>query len=171
MLMILGQIAGGLYMVGLENSNQSKFELFQLHKSFGLTVLFLTFLRIAWRLTHKAPALPVGMKQWEVMAAKLTHLGFYILMLVVPLLGWAAVSSSKYAGSIPTEIFGIIPWPHVPGLPGLENRAVFHGIFEEMHKILAYATFGLFLLHVVAAMKHQFISKDGVLGRMIPFVR
>src|SRR3954467_2972507 len=57
---------------------------FQLHKSLGLTVLFLTALRLLWRLAHKAPPLPAAMPRWERWAAHLTHWAFYALLIVVP---------------------------------------------------------------------------------------
>jgi cytochrome b561 len=75
----------------------NRFAIYQWHKSFGITVLVLSLLRLAWRLGHPPPPLPSGMKGWEVFAAKLTHVGFYALMIGMPLLGWAMTSACLWA--------------------------------------------------------------------------
>lgn len=168
--LILAQIAGGLYMHNLPNG-PDKFELYQLHKSFGITILSLSILRLAWRLTHPTPGLPEGMKNWERTAARVTHFGFYALMIGVPLGGWALVSASPLADSVPTLLFGVIPWPHMPFFGGVEDRKALAEIIAEMHEYGAFTILGLFALHVAAALKHHFVNKDGVLGRMIPFLR
>ena len=168
--LILGQIAGGLYMERVENQAQ-KFELFQLHKSFGLTIMLLSFARLGWRLSHAAPALPAAMKDWERRVARLTHWAFYGLMIGVPIGGWAMVSASPYAESVPTFIFGVVPWPHMPFFSGVEDREALTGLISEMHKIGAFATLGLFVLHVGAAIKHHVKDKDDVLASMAPIFR
>ncbi len=168
--MILGQIAGGVYMSGLPLSTQ-KFELYQAHKSFGITVLFLSLTRLGWRLTHPSPPLPEGMTAWERRLARVSHIGFYALMIGVPIGGWAVVSASPLADSVPTKLFGVIPWPHMPFFGGVEDRTSLYETIAGMHELFAFATLGLMGLHVGAALKHHFIAKDDVLVRMIPLLR
>ena len=167
--LIIGNIAGGLYMHELPDSDPNKFQIYQLHKSFGITVLLLSFARLAWRLTHPAPALPGNLKPWERIAAKVTHYGFYALMIGTPLLGWAMVSASPWG--IPTKLFFVVPWPHIPGLPNVEDKEAVEGLFKELHEIAAFAIIGLLLLHVAAAVKHHFVLKDGIVARMIPALK
>ncbi len=164
--LIIGQIIGGKYMHGLANSSPVKFDLYQLHKSFGLTILLLSLLRLGWRFTHRAPALPAAMPDWQKFAARGTHWMFYALMILTPLAGWAIVSVSPT--DIPTKWFGIIPVPHLPFFGGVTDREAVEHIMEERHELLAYAIFALLTLHVGAALKHAFIDKDGVFGSMIP---
>lgn len=159
-LLILGQIAGGFYMHDLPNSSPIKFDLYQLHKSFGLSILLLSFARLGWRLGHRPPALPSAMPAWEKVAARAVHWGFYALMIATPLAGWAIVSVSPT--DIPTKYFGFIPVPHLP-LAGGENAEDFFG---EVHEIFAYSILFLFALHVGAALKHRFFDKDGVFRSM-----
>jgi cytochrome b561 len=164
-LLIIGQLAGGLFMENLPPTS-FKFELYQWHKSFGIMILLLSFARLGWRFTRKPPALPDGMKAWEKLAARGTHIGFYVLMIGVPLSGWAMVSASVY--DIDTVLFKLIPWPHIPGIPqeaGLEDTLKF------AHEILAKAVIVLLLLHVGAALKHHLVKKDDVLTRMIPLLK
>lgn len=171
-VMIIGQIAGGFYMHNLPREQaELKFELFQLHKSFGITVLLLTLFRIGWRLTHKPPALPVKMAGWEKLLARGAHLGFYALLLALPLVGWAVVSSSPLAGSVQTYLFGVIHWPHLPFFEGVEDRKGLSHDFGELHEYLAFTMIGLIGLHVAAALKHQLIDRDEVLSHMLPFLR
>ena len=164
-ILLVGQFAGGKIMEFLE-ATPLKYELFQLHKSFGIIILLLSLLRLIWRLTHKAPPLPSGMKPFERLAAKLTHVGFYGLMIGIPLAGWIMVSAS--VTQISTKIFKLLPWPDVPGVPRSEG---FGDVMKNVHEYMAYAAIILLILHVGAALKHHFVNKDDVLSRMLPIVR
>lgn len=169
-ILLIGQIAGGLYMVGIPKEAAAlKYQVFQLHKSFGITILLLTIVRLAWRFTHRPPKLPETMPGWEKAAARGSHFLFYVLLLVIPLLGWAYVSVAPL--NVPTELFGIIDWPHLPFFAGVTNRKEVADFFAESHEIAAKVTIVLLALHVGAALKHHFISGDNVLARMLPLVR
>ena len=163
-VMIIGLIIFGILMTNPDTPN--RFALYQLHKSFGICVLILSVLRLLWRLGHTPPALPKDMKVWEIAAAKFTHIAFYVVMIGMPLLGWAMVSSTELV--IPTKIFKTIPWPDIPGLP--RDNAV-SDIFKNLHYWIGRATIILILLHIGAALKHHFINKDNVLGRILPLLR
>ncbi|MBT0667296.1 cytochrome b [Novosphingobium profundi] len=167
-LMILINLYLGWRMGTLEGLAQ--FDAFQLHKSFGITVLVLSFVRLAWRLTHRPPSLPEGMGAFERFAASATHAFFYALMIGMPLTGWVLVSTS--ALNIPTLLWHTIPWPHIGvlhDLPAAPKTAV-EGGASWIHVSLAFGGSALIALHVAAALKHQFLNRDGVLGRMVPFL-
>jgi cytochrome b561 len=169
-ILVIGQLAGGLYMVGIPKEQAAlKLEIFQLHKSFGITILLLTIVRLMWRLGHRAPALPASMPGWEMAAARGSHFLFYLLLIGIPLLGWAYVSVAPL--NVPTMLFGIVQWPHMPFFEGVTDRKEVAEIFEESHEVAAKAAIGLLILHVAAALKHHFISGDDVLSRMLPLVR
>src|SRR3990167_10371353 len=74
----------------------AQFDMFQLHKSVGITVLVLSIVRLVWRMLNPVPPLPAGMKGWEVAAAHVTHWAFYGLMIGLPLTGWTVVSVSPW---------------------------------------------------------------------------
>jgi cytochrome b561 len=167
---IVGQIGLGWYMSELPNGLR-KFELFQLHKSVGLTILLLSLARLAWRLSHRPPPYAADVPGWQRTAATTVHVGFYVLMIVVPLTGWAAVSASPY--NIPTLLWEVIPWPHLPGLADLP-AAQKEGVADALgttHEWLVRLTVLLLLLHVAAAMKHHLLDRDETLWRMLPLVR
>ena len=166
----------GLWMVDAVNVPETQaaaYEAFQFHKSLGLTVLILSILRLGWRLAHPVPPLPDATPGWQRVAARLTHVLFYALMIAIPLTGWLYVStgwSSKTNApfDIPTMWFGLFQWPHIPGVSGLRELA---GAAIETHEILAFATLGLLVLHIGAALKHHFADRDHVLWSMLPIVR
>jgi cytochrome b561/polyisoprenoid-binding protein YceI len=145
------------------------FALVQLHKSIGITVLLLSLVRLGWRLTHRPPPLPAGMATWEKALAKVAHVGLYAIMIGLPITGWIMVSASRI--QVPTLLFGVIPWPHVPGLAHLAEpaKSAWHAFGETGHEVLAWGAYLLVALHVAGALKHQLFSKDEpVLAHMAP---
>lgn len=161
-LLIITQLLSGKIMHAMDPSGL-KFEVYQYHKSFGIMILLLSVLRLIWRFTHKAPALPDTMKTWEKRLAGLSHKAFYILMIGIPLSGWAMVSASTFG--IKTKLFKLVTWPHIPGVPQSETL---EGQLKQAHEVLAILIFLLLVLHIGAALKHHFKDKDDVLIRMIP---
>lgn len=144
------------------------FQVFQLHKSLGLTVLVLTVVRLLWRLGHRPPALPDAMPGWQKTAAHATAWGFYVILLAMPLSGWVIVSTSPFG--LPTMWFGLFEWPHITQLTNAANSLQINGAAEEIHELLAWGALGLLFLHVGGALKHHFIDRDDVLARMIPWL-
>ena len=163
---ILSMLALGVVMVRLPPADPLKFELYQLHKSIGVTVLVLSLLRLGWRLTHPVPPLPVTLRPWEKVLARVTHIAFYGLMIGLPVSGWMMVSASPR--NIPTVVFGAFTLPHLPVLHALPNKAPVADALKEVHEIGAIAIAVLLALHVAGALKHHFILRDGVLARMLP---
>ena len=167
--LILTQIPLGWRMSDLPYG-QAKFELFQLHKSIGITILALSLARLAWRLTHPAPPLPDHMARWEKVFARATHVGFYVVMIATPLGGWVLVSASSL--NIPTLIWDVIPLPHLPGfadMPTGQREAISERV-RAGHSALAWFALALLVLHVAGALKHHFLNRDTVLWRMLPIV-
>lgn len=148
-----------------------RFELFQLHKSIGITILILSLARLAWRLIHPPPPYPATMKPWEKLAASTVHWIFYGLMIGLPLLGWIMVSASPT--NLPTLLYDVLRWPHIGPIHALpvEQRTGIADTATTIHVYLAWSMFALLFIHVGAAVKHQFIDRDGVLYQMAPFLR
>lgn len=178
---ILSMIPMGLWMTAAieqPGSQALAYRVFQIHKSIGFLILALTAIRIVWRLTHRPPTLPGGMKRWEAFAANATHVAFYALMLGLPLTGWLYVSagwavSQDRALEVATSWFGLFPIPHLPGVPelavGARRALAFHAM--GAHAAMAWGAVVLVVLHVGAALKHQFVDRDGVLAHMVPFLK
>ena len=81
-----------LFMIWLGRNMENHEARFQLHKSIGITLLVLTLIRILWRLYNKPPPLPSDTKPIEAKLSHLVQMGFYALMLLIPLGGWLMVS-------------------------------------------------------------------------------
>lgn len=166
---IVFQIMLGWKMDGLKG--MQGYSAVQLHKSVGITILLLSLARLGWRLTHKAPPSPPGAPAWERFAAQAVHWAFYVVMIGMPLSGWIMVSASRI--EIPTLLYGVIPWPHLPLLPYLPagQKAGIEGAADIFHATVALGAFALLLLHLGAVFKHQLIDKDEVLSHMAPGAR
>lgn len=140
------------------------------HKSIGITLLGLILLRILWRLGHKPPPFAGSMAGWERLLAHIAHFGLYVLMLWMPLTGWAHDSAWKAAPEIPMRLFGLFEWPRIGfimAMPDASKEAL-HGLLGTMHMIGGYALIGLLLLHIAGALKHQFVDKVPEFRRMWP---
>ena len=163
---LVAQVTLGLVMVGDDLPLMRKFELYQLHKSIGVTVLLAVVLRVLWRLTHRPPPLPGEMPVVEKRAATGAHLLLYAVMLGLPLSGWAMVSAS--VRPFPTVLFHVVPWPHLPILSTLADKAPVEDALKWLHAWLAWSLIALVVVHVGAVLRHVF-RRDGILWRMAPF--
>lgn len=163
---IMSLIVLGLIMTQLDLTTGTKFRLFQLHKSIGITVLGFASLRLAWRLAHRPPPLPLSMPAAERQAAESTHTALYAFMLGLPLSGWAMVSASPR--NIPTVLYGILPWPHLPILSTLHDKAPVEKVLVYVHVFGAWTLIALLVLHIGAALRHHFWLRDNIMSRMLP---
>lgn len=128
---------------------------FNLHKSIGITILALVAFRLFWRISHKPPALLSTYKAWERKLANGTHHAFYLLMVIMPLSGLVMAIASKYG----------VKWFGIKLIAGLDNNPL-REVFVEVHEVLGWLILALLLLHVLGALKHSLIDKDGTLKRM-----
>ncbi len=135
--------------------------LISLHFTFGVIIVAVAVVRLLWRLTHPEPEPEAGIPPWQTASARLVHWLLYILLFVVPILGW---TNASYRG-MPIVMFGL----ELPKL--IATRAAGWGWTGDVHGYLAdYALLGLVGLHVAAALYHYFVRRDGVLQRMLPGV-
>ena len=161
-LSIFALFALGIYMQELPFS-PTRLKLYNYHKWAGITFLILTVLRLLWRFTHRPPALPKAIEQampsWQTKVYHATHHALYLLFFAVPLIGWAYSSAAGF----PVVLFGVIP---LPDLLAVDKE--FAKQIKELHEVSAFALMALALLHIGAALKHQFIDRDNLVSRMLP---
>lgn len=168
-VLIVFMLALGLYASNAELSLARKFELVQLHKSVGATILALALLRLAWRGINPTPEQPAGTPAWQLRAARLSHATLYALMIALPFSGWLMASASPLndaslgAARVPNMVWGLfdMPDPFPAGSEGLTD------VFFALHVTLVTALCLVLLVHVGAALKHHFRDRDAVLRRMI----
>lgn len=155
-IIILGLVGLGWFMSDLPKDYPNRMFLYNLHKSLGVTVLFLVTLRVLLRLVKGAPKLPNAISKRDAMLAHLTHKVLYLLMFAVPAIGILLSNSWGY----PVSWFGI------------ELPMVFAKNFEvgkqagELHEIAAYTLLAVAGLHLAGAIKHRYIDKHDILYRM-----
>jgi cytochrome b561 len=143
-------------------AGMQKLALLARHKSVGITILLLAVARLAWRAANPVPELPSTLKPYERALARCTHFALYALLFAMPLTGWMMSSARGF----PVSWFGLVQLPDlVPTDRGLYET--FHDTHEMLARVLGVAV----LLHVVGALKHHFVLRDGVLRRMLPFNR
>ncbi|MEM1288002.1 MAG: cytochrome b/b6 domain-containing protein [Pseudomonadota bacterium] len=166
---IFFQMTSGKWMVSAgAAATPWVFTTFQIHKTVGISILALTLARIIWRLANPAPALPGGMKRWEISVSKLTHVAFYALLVIIPLTGWAMASVSPTG--VPTFFLLLesLPFAHIPfGAMTLEMRHSVEVLFKQAHANLSLLMGVLIFLHIAAALKHQFVARDNLIARML----
>lgn len=155
-LLIISIMALGVYMTGLPLSPQ-KLKIYSWHKWAGITVLLISILRIAWRIKNPAPALPDTMTQSVKKLAHAGHALLYTLTIAIPISGWL-MSSAK---GIQTVWFGVLPLPDLIS----KNKELGDALLNA-HVNLNILLGAIILGHVVMAIKHHFIDKDGTLHRM-----
>lgn len=164
-LALLGLFCVGLYMADLPFSPQ-RLKLYNWHKWAGVSLLFLSALRLLWRLTHRPPALPAAMENampaWQKMAHHATHHLLYVLFFAVPLIGWAYSSAAGF----PIVFLGL--WQLPDFVPISKDLAE---AIKPWHQYMAFTLAALVVLHVAAALKHHFIDRDGLIARMLPGTR
>ena len=154
--LILLMLFIGVFMVSI--STEERQVLIGMHKTIGIMILVLGVTRILWRLASPPPPSPASEPRWRRLVAEATHLAFYALILSMPLVGWAMQS----AGGYPVAIFGGV---HLP--PLVPPNGELHAALRLVHRIGAYLFYGLFLLHLSAALYHAFVLEDGTLRRML----
>ena len=163
-LFILFNLVTGTFMEGLHQP--TKHVVVSLHNSSGLTILLLSLSRIALRLSYKPPALDETLSRLERRAAKAVHAALYVLMIAMPLAGWAITSSSTR--KTVSELYLLTPLPKIGFLVGLPNaqKDALHDQFVLAHQTGAWILLALLLAHVGGALKHQFLDRRPQLARM-----
>ena len=141
------------------DSIRAEFALVNQHKSIGMTILGLVIVRLLWRAFNRPPPFPASMSAWERLAATTAHWLLYGLILLMPLSGWLYTSAAGFG----PEFFGLV---EIPALVDQSERL--EKVFGGLHEWLSYCIVALVSVHVLAALRHQFVLKDGLLRRMLP---
>ncbi|HUC66331.1 MAG TPA: cytochrome b [Stellaceae bacterium] len=146
--------------VGMVSTIMPKYlTLVSIHKPLGIAILILALVRLVVRLRYGAPSLPADLPEPMKLAAVLSHYALYILMIAMPLLGWAMLSAAAY----PVVLFTGVNLPAI-----LPHSDRLHTLLWDAHFYLAFAFFALILLHIAAALFHALVRRDGVFEAMAP---
>ena len=155
-VMIISSVIVGLTMVRLpEGPDQDR--LFANHEAFGVIILLFALARLLVRATHKAPDPAQNLTRLERIASVSTHHLLYILMVAMPLIGWAG----KSAYGAPLSVFGLFEVPAI-----LPKNAAVSDVLWAMHRVGGYLVALLLVAHISGALWHLMVKCDGVFQRM-----
>jgi cytochrome b561 len=127
------------------------------HEALGIAILVLALIRLITRLRDGAPGLPTDLPAALKLAATASHYLLYTLMILMPLLGWAMLSSANYP-------LAVGHWT-LPALVPVSEEL--HGRLWLAHMWLGLSLFALVSLHIAAALFHALVRRDGVFGSML----
>ena len=146
--------------VGMVSTFGAKYlTLVSIHKPLGIAILVLALLRLIVRFRNGAPPLPSNMPEPMKLAARVSHIAFYVLMIAMPVIGWAMLSAADF----PVVIAGM----HLPAI--VSPNAALHSTLWNAHKLLAFGFFALILVHLAAGLFHALVRRDGVFEAMAPY--
>ena len=157
---LLAQIVFGFLLDDIApRGTPSRAAVINLHKSFGIVLGLAIVLRVAWRLAHRPPAWPASMTAWQGRAARVGHGALYACMIVMPVSGYVGSNFSRHG----VKFFGqsLAPWG--PDLPPVYNA------LNGLHVATGWLFAALVAGHVLAALQHAWIARDGVFRRIWPW--
>ena len=167
--LVFGQLGLGWWM-GRLDAGYGKMEAYGVHAGIGMMILLLAFLRLGWRIVVPRPLSTEDIPGWQHLAARATHLGFYALMVALPLTGLVMLSALARQDAV--RMFGTRPLPVFPWVTQLPVLAHTQGEAraELAHDVLVWTMIALIVAHVGAALQHHFLNRDKVLHRMAPAI-
>jgi cytochrome b561 len=149
----------GIWIAYFEPKDEPfKLRLYNLHESFGVVVFVLTLIRIWNRRRHPPPPLAPDTPAMVRLAARVSHLSMYALLVIMPVLGFLATN----AWGFPLKVFNVLPMPVPFGKD--EDLAK---VFSLLHWCGAIALISLIAAHLAGVVYHTFIRRDGLLRRML----
>lgn len=145
----------GFFFLDIDNK-PLKLQLINLHKLLGLSILVIILFRLLWTFYNLKPLLP-NSNPLERFARNLVHALLYLFLIAMPLTGWIFSTANNHA----PKLFAL----SMP-LPFVHYNKSLSAYFEDIHSVLAWTLLALIALHVLAALKHYFVNKDGIMERM-----
>ena len=157
LLLVVAQYATKLLPAGFASMTEGQRNGW--HVAIGPAILLLMLLRLAWRLTHRAPPPPSDLSAPLRLLSRTTHWLFYGLLVVLPVLGW--IAASGYGAQV--TLLKLVPLPALIG----PDKSLAESV-GRLHGRLAWALLIVIALHVAGALYHALVKRDGVMRRMVP---
>ncbi|SFK57736.1 cytochrome b [Shimia haliotis] len=152
-VLMIGLLASGLAL-DMFLADAAKGPVRNVHKAVGVIVLVLGVWRVGWRLMQGFAA-PLH-KDWQAKAAHWAHVILLVGIVVMPVSGVVM----SYFGGHSIGVFGLFTIPAGPKI------AVLNEIGGAVHSVMGKVMIATVLLHVVGAIKHVVIDRDGTMARM-----
>ncbi len=156
-LLFSGMLIFGFFLTYAGLDRETRGPLMDIHKATGTLLLLFAAWRISWRLTQGFPPPMPGVPAWQITVSRVVHWGLLLAVLIMPLSG---VIMSLLGGR-PIGIYGLFLIPPIAEIESVRTAA------RQVHGYAAFAFVGLIAVHILAALKHTLIDKDGTLARML----
>lgn len=144
-------------MITLHKGSSAGDTYLDLHRAFGVSLLFWMIARVISRIISPTPA-SVPMPKWQTAVSHLTHLLLYVLLFAMPLSG---ILMTWYGGRS-IDMFGLFQLPSILATDRGQAR-----FFNNLHTDVIWPTLLVFTaLHILGALQHQFIKKDNIMSRI-----
>ena len=156
-MMVFLLIVLGLSMTDIPRGTSARSVFYNFHKSVGLTVGVLMFLRLWWRLRNPPPPLPETMASWQIKLSKISHVMLYACLFIMPISGFAATQFTKWG----LKFFGLFKIPPL----AFESKAIYT-VLQNVHQVAGWILIVIISVHILGALKHGLIDRDNVLQRI-----
>ncbi len=140
-----------------ESTDESKATIagYLFHILAGGTILLLTAARLFFRSKDGTP--PAMGQALMDKVAKGTHHVLYTLLFVLPISGAITILTSDAIKGILAGDASLLP----------KEEGYEHVFAHEVHEVLVTVLIVVVVLHIIGAVKHQFLMKDGLMERMM----
>jgi len=161
-LIIITLLAVGFYMADIDPKAPDKYDLYPLHKAFGMIALFLVVLRLPARAKGPVPAPAAGLKKWEHHLSHLVHILLYVSMIGMTFSGYFMNSTYAYVEGV--DMFGLFSIPDIT-----PKSEYWNGIAHNVHSFFAWSFIVLLVSHLAGVFKHRVLDgkEHDVLKRMV----
>ena len=157
-LLVVGMLCAGYFMVWLPKDSNFKWEIYSLHKAFGITVFALIIVRLINRFISPPVPYPLEFSKKSQTVGKVAHIILYVCVFLMPITGY--IMSSAGGNSI-TWFFNI----HIPLLIAKNPFISYWAFF--IHFYAAVVLIIMIALHILGVLKHIFVDKYNILSRML----
>jgi len=154
-VLLLSNIAIASGMIKMTDSSD-KWQMYALHKSMGMLLLFLVIIRFISKIASAKPV-DVEIKKWEKQLTNVVHYALYATMFLIPLSGYLMSSCGGY----PISMFGI----SIPSI--VSKNAQLASFYHSSHGALVSIMLLCFALHIIGFIKHLIVDKKNLISRMM----
>ncbi|MGG9998831.1 cytochrome b [Pseudovibrio ascidiaceicola] len=155
-ILVLIMVPMGLVMTDL-GPGALQNTLYFYHKSIGILLFLLVVLRLLQHWITPAPPPPASLAPVLRIVSRSVHGLLYLVLIANPILGW--IGLSLYGAPMP--FFGLFDLPSI--VP--QNRPASESVLD-FHATVGVVFAWLITLHILGALYHWLIAKDGIIERM-----
>lgn len=159
---VLWLFISGFWIQSLDAADPLKGTIRGLHRSTGLTLALLTVVRVIYRINNQPPSLPADMPHWQAEIARTIQWVFFALLIFMPIVGWGYTNTLGQT----VHFWWIFNLPTIAATATTDRNTLL--LLDWAHEYGAYLFMMLVGLHLLGALYHGIVKRDGVLAAMLP---